>query len=130
MFSDLLIHRVEVYARSGRRDRFGQPVDANPGQHSGEVLAAYPCRAHMKAGGLEMEERNIDVFVRVWEVFTDLSADIREDDAVRVIDPRDDSVLVNRAKIKDGEVVYDSSGPHHKEFMVWEQSGPTPARGP
>ncbi len=128
MFADLLPHRVEVYARSGKRDRFGQARDSNPSQLVGEPIATYPCRAYMKSGGLEMEERNIDVFARVWEMFTDVGADIREDDAVRVLGS-DGSVLVTIAKIKDAETVYDATGPHHQEFMVWEHSGPNPKRG-
>ena len=127
MLSDLLVHRVEVYARSGRRDRFGQQKDSNPSQLVGDPIATYPCRVYMKSGGLEMEERNVDVFARVWEMFTDLDADIREDDAVRVLG-QDGTVLVTVAKIKDAETVFDGTGPHHKEFMVWEHTGPNPRR--
>lgn len=126
-FADLLVHEVEVYARSGRTDRFGQARDSNPSQISSTVLATYPCRAYLKAGGLDMEERNIDVFIRVWSMFVEPTADIREDDVVRVLGS-DGELRVNRAKIKDVEVVYDADGPHHKEIALWEQSGPTPAR--
>lgn len=127
---DLFIHRVEVYARSGRRDRFGQPVDVNPRQHTeGETITAtYPCRAYMKAGGLTMMERAIDTFESVWMMYTDLSAEIYEDDAVRIVDPRTGAVIVPLAKIKDAETVYDGRGAHHQEFSVWVQSGPNPKR--
>lgn len=129
MFADLLVHTVEVYARSGRVDRFGQPVDSNPGQQGGTVLATYPCRAYLKSGGLNFEERQRDVFERAWEMFTELDADIREDDSVRVV-AADASVLVNKCIIKDVETVYDGTGPHHKEYALWEQDGPNPRRVP
>lgn len=124
--SGLLLHEVEVYRRSGRTDRFGQPVDVNPRQHvAGEnIVARYPCRAYMKSGGLVMQERSIDVFERRWIMYTELDADIREDDAVRIIDPVDGREILEISKISDSEVKYDSIGPHHKEFTIWNQGGP------
>lgn len=129
-FSDLLIHRVEVYARSGRKDRFGQPVDVNPRQHvAGETITAtYPCRVWMKAGGLVMMERAIDTFERVYAMYTNLDAEIYEDDAVRVYDPQTNEEIIALAKVKDSESKYDGRGAHHKEFTIWVQSGPSPAR--
>jgi hypothetical protein len=138
-FTDLLIHTVEVYGRAtevedgtAKLDRFGQPLSVNPRQHEvgGQTLVAtYPCRAYMKAGGLVMMERAIDTFERVYEMFTDVDALIYEDDAVRILDA-DGEVLVDLAKIKDSETKFDSTGPHHKEFSVWVQSGPNPQRVP
>ena len=130
MFSELLVHTVDVYARSGRKDRFGQPVDVNPRQHvAGEaIVATYPCRVYQRSGGLTTVERSIDVFERIWEMFTEADADIREDDAVRVTDA-DGNVLINLAKIKSEERVFASGlAPHHRQYAIWEQSGPTPAR--
>jgi hypothetical protein len=128
-FDALLIHTVEVYTRSGRTDRFGQAVDSNPRQHTaGEnVIATYPCRAYQKSGGMTMQERSIDVFVRIWEVFFGLDADIRENDAVRVL-AADGSVIINLAKVQSSATIYAAGAGHHKEFTIWEQSGPTPAR--
>jgi hypothetical protein len=138
-FTDLLIHTVEVYARAtvvaggtAKLDRFGQPLSVNPRQHDVgglDLVATYPCRTYMKAGGLVMMERAIDTFERVYEMFTDVDALIYEDDAVRILDA-DGVVLVNLAKIKDSETKFDSTGAHHKEFMVWVQSGPNPVRVP
>ncbi len=126
MYSGLLIHTVEVYRRTGRTDRFGQPESVNPRQHEigGEtLLARYPCRAYMSAGGLKMEERMIDTFERQFTMFTECGVDIREDDAVRVL-ASDGHVIFGLSKIKDSEIKYDSTGPHHCEFTVWEQAGP------
>lgn len=137
-FSALLLHTVEVYARAAegdgtqRVDRFGQPLSINPRQHQtgGETLVAtYPCRVYMKAGGLIMAEKQIDTFERVWTMFTEVDAAIYEDDAVRVLDA-DGNVLINLAKVKDSDVKFDSTGSHHKEFSIWEQSGPNPQRVP
>lgn len=132
----LLLHHVEVYARIAdeqgkqKRDRFGQPLSVNPRQHEvgGEYLVAtYPCRSYMKTGGLLMEDRMVDVFQRVYMMYTELGALIYEDDAVRVLDANG-KVLINLAKVQDSETKYDGIGPHHKEFTLWEQAGPNPKR--
>jgi hypothetical protein len=138
-FTDLLIHTVEVYGRAAedetgtaKLDRFGQPLSVNPRQHEvgGQTLVAtYPCRVYLKAGGLVMMERAIDTFERVYCMFTEPDTLIYEDDAVRVLD-QNGRVLINLAKIKDAEEKYDGAGPHHMEFAVWEQSGPKPERVP
>lgn len=127
MFADLLVHRLQVYARSGKRDRFGQRADTNPTELTGDPVATYNCRAYMKAGGLEMEERNIDVFSRVWRVFLEPTADVYEDDACKVIDV-DGTVLVATAKVRDIQPKHDSLGVHHIELDLWEHAGPNPRR--
>ena len=127
MFSELLIHTVQVYARSGRTDRFGQPVDSNPSQVSATPTSTYPCRAYRKTGGRVMQERSIDVFEKPWMIFTETSADIYEDDIVRVVDA-DGNELLDKSAITYAETVYDGAGAHHKEFTIIEQSGPNPAR--
>lgn len=134
----LLIHKVEVYARLAdeqgkqKRDRFNQPLSVNPRQHEvgGEQLVAtYPCRAYLKSGGLLMEDRMVDVFQRQWTMSTDTTAVIYEDDALRVLD-RAGNVLINLAKVKSSSMKFDGDGPHHKEFLLWEQSGPNEKRVP
>lgn len=130
-FSGLLIHTVEVYRRrevDGKRvrDRFGQELSINPRQHEigGETLVGtYPCRAYMKSGGLLMEERMVDVFQRIFMLYTDHTVDIREDDAVRVYG-ENGHVIIGLAKVKDSEVKYAMHTPHHAEFTIWEQAGP------
>lgn len=133
----LLIHKLEVYRRAedgdGNRltDRFGQELAVNPRQHEvgGETLVhTYSCRAYMKTGGLLMNERMVDTFQRYFVVFTDIDVDINEDDACRCIGV-DGHVIFDLLKIKDSETKYDSRGPHHCEFTMWEQSGPNPAAG-
>jgi hypothetical protein len=124
--NQLLIHTVEVYRRSGATDRFGQPKSVNPRQHQvgGETLVhTYPCRTYMKSGGLLMNERMIDTFEKVNILYTDVGVDIREDDAVRVVDANGYET-VGLCKIKDSEIKYDSRGPHHCEFTLWIQDGP------
>ncbi len=127
-FADLLVQKVQVFARSGRTDRFGQPKDSNPSQITGSPVATYPCRINLKSGGLEMEERNIDVFARVWLMFVKLDASVNENDVVRVIGSDGSTVVVTSAIVKDVETINDSTGPHHKEILVWERTGPNPAR--
>ena len=128
MFSSLLPQTVEVYARSGQVDRFGQPVDSNPRQNKlGRLIGSYPCRVYAKSGGLVNQERSLDVFERVWAMLTELSADIQENDAVRVIAPGG-AIEVNLAVIKDSGVIYTGDKAHHKEFTLLEQSGPNPER--
>lgn len=134
MFSTLLIHTVEVYRRTTeaadptvqKKDRFGQPLSVNPRAHTtgGETLVhTYSCRAYMSAGGLKMEERMIDTFERQFTVFTEVEVDIREDDALRVLDA-DGRVIFGLSKIKDSDLKYNSGQAHHREFAVWEQAGP------
>ena len=125
---DLLVETVQVYARSGRTDRFGQAKDSNPSQITGSPVATYPCRVNLKSGGLEMEERNIDVFARIWQMFVKPDANVNENDVVRVLGSDGSTVLVTSAIVKDVETVYDGVGPHHKEILVWERTGPNPAR--
>jgi hypothetical protein len=128
MYSTLLPHTVQVFARSGRVDRFGQPVDVNPRKHrEADIIGTYPCKAYMRSGGLVNQERSIDVFERVHEMFTELNADIQENDAVRVLDETG-AVFINLAYIKDSETKYAGMRPHHKEFTLFEQSGPNPGR--
>ena len=136
-FSRLLIHKLEVYRREKDGDgnplvdRFGQELSINPRDHQvdGETLVhTYPCRAYMKSGGLLMNERMVDTFERYFVVYTDVDVDIREDDALRCIGV-DGHIIFGLLKIKDSETKYDSRGPHHCEFTVWEQAGPGLAAG-
>lgn len=135
LLTHLLIHHVEVYRRAveeanpgvQKRDRFRQPLSVNPRQHTirGETLVGvYPARAWMSAGGLKMEERTIDTFERQFTMYTDVDVDINEDDSVRCLDG-DGRVIFGLSKIKDSEIKYDRFGPHHKEFTIWEQAGPS-----
>lgn len=122
----LLVHRVERHRRSGRIDRFNQPVDVNPRQNTAdEATTEYACRAYQKSGGLSMQERSIDVFERRWIMHTALDADIQEDDSVRVYDPITGRELFGLSKIFSSEVKYDMQGPHHLEFTIWNQGGPS-----
>lgn len=134
MLAALLIHTVEVYRRAAevgnpdeaKKDRFGQPLSVNPRQHQvgGEnLIATYPCRAWMSAGGLKMEERTIDTFERQFTMYTGVDVDIRENDAVRALDA-DGRVIFGLSKIKDSDLKYNAGSPHHREFTIWEQSGP------
>lgn len=136
-FTDLLIHTLEVYRRAQNpdgspvTDRFGQPESVNPRQHQvgGETLIhTYPCRAFMSAGGLVMAERVTDTFERQFTVYTDVDVDINEADALRCT-AADGHRIFGLSKIKDSETKYDSSGPHHCEYTVWEQAGPGNAAG-
>ena len=125
MFSDLLIHTVEVYRRTGLKDRFGQPMSVNPRQNisAGEALVhVYPCRVDRGTGGLTMQERSIDVFETMWEMFTNPDVDIRTDDACRVLDEVGNE-LVPMAKCKVKSAAADSAHTHHLEFILWAQSG-------
>jgi hypothetical protein len=130
-FEALLIHELQVYRRTGEVDNFGQPKSINPRQHEidGETLVhTYPCRAFMSAGGLRMNERMIDTFERQFTVFTSIDVDINEDDALRAIGV-DGHLIFGLSKIKDSETKYDSTGPHHCEYTIWEQAGPGKAAG-
>lgn len=137
-FERLLIHSLEVYRRqteddgvTRKTDRFNQELSINPRQHEvdGETLIhRYPCRAFMSAGGLLMNERMVDTFERQFTVYTSTDVDIREDDAVRAVGV-DGHIIFGLSKIKDSETKYDSSGPHHCEYTIWEQAGPGRAAG-
>lgn len=126
----LLVHRVEVHRRSGRTDRFGQPVDVNPTQHTeGQTVATYDCRLSRGrgdggGGGLAMQERSIDVFETRYVIYTDLDVDIREDDHVRVTDPSSGLVLLPLSKITNKAIASDGVGAHHLELEVRVQRGP------
>lgn len=123
MFEQLLVHRVEVYHRQVRRDRLGQQVDVNPSLRSGPPDAVYACRAYQKSGGLAMQERSVDVFERRYMVHTGLDAEISETDAVRVVGAGGEEI-VQLSKVFSGETKYDGRGPHHKEFILFNQGGP------
>ena len=127
MFTELLVHSVEVYSRSGKTDRFGQPKDSNPGQTTGSPVATYPCRIDLESGGLALMERAEDAYERVWTMFTEHDVLIYEDDALRVLNA-DGDVLVNKAKVKVSERLSDSLVGHHREWTLIEQSGPNPER--
>lgn len=125
MLPDLLIHRVEVYRRSGRTDRFGQPVDVNPRQHAEDEVPihTYPCRLNRGKGGMVMMERSIDTFETTWCMYCEAGVDIREDDAVRVIDPNTGEVLAPMCRVKVKSSASDRFGTHHLEFDLWAQKG-------
>lgn len=125
MLADLLIHEVQVFRRSGKRDRFGQQVDVNPSQIDiSTPTATYPCRLSNPRGGLVMQERAVDVFEVRYVIFTATGVDLNEDDSVRVIDPRTDYELLPISKIALKKVVSDGTGVHHLEYEVWSQAGP------
>jgi hypothetical protein len=131
VFSDLLIHTVQVYRRiedsQGRRrvDRFGQELSVNPRQHEvdGETLVhSYPCRVNRGKGGMVMAERMVDTFVQRWEMFTLPDVDIITDDACRVLDENGNE-LVPLSKVMVKSVAAGATGAHHLEFQLWAQSG-------
>lgn len=125
-FSSLLIHEARIYRRSGRTDRFGQPTDVNPRQATDDDLVhTYPCRITRGTGGLVMRERAIDTFEVMWTMYTDAGVDIREDDAVTVVDPRTGEVLVPTAKVKVKSGASGMDAMHHLEFQLWAQKGPS-----
>lgn len=124
MLPALLIHTVEVYRRSGRVDRFGQPVDANPRQHSSAPVATHRCRVTRGKGGLVMMERALDVFEQRWTMYTELGADIQTDDAIRVLNEKGEEI-VPMCKIINKSEAAGMVGGHHLEFALWAQSGPS-----
>ena len=124
MFDELLCHTVTVYRRSGKVDRFGQPVDVNPGQHSGTATSTCKGRLYSGSGGLTMKERSIDVFEETPKLITGPDADINEDDAVKVTDTATGEVLLPITKIKLKSSVHAFGTMHHLEFDLWSQRGP------
>lgn len=122
-FADLLLHEAQVHRRSGRTDRFGQPVDQNPSQ-AGDVTATFPCRLSSGRGGRVNDERSIDVFEVTYQCFALPDADVQEDDNVRVVDPNTGVILLPTAKVKIKETLYDGTGPHHLELLLIAQRGP------
>jgi hypothetical protein len=123
-FTAKLLHVCEVYRRSGEKDRFGQPVDANPSLIQGTLTNTYICRVDPGKGGMTMTERSIDVYSVRYMLYTQPDCDIREDDSIRVLDPKTDEVLVPYAKVKQKNKVYDIDGPHHVEIELLSQRGP------
>jgi hypothetical protein len=124
MHSDLLIHTVEVRRRSGRVDRFGQPIDHNPSRTSeGDYVGSYSGRVYTKSGGLTNEERSRDVFEDLRYLHLEPEADVREDDTVRVSDS-DGREVVPWAKVKQKRFIYDRLTLHHLELVLQIQRGP------
>jgi hypothetical protein len=125
VFEELLVHRAEVRRRTGRTDRFGQPVDSNPSKLTDDdLVGTHPCRATRGKPGLTNEERSLDVFEALHTVFLKPGVDVREDDAVTVVDPVTGETVVPISKVKVKNVVYDGDGPHHIELVVMAQRGP------
>lgn len=122
-FESLLIHTVEVYRRSGEEDAFGQPVDFNPSQVTGDPVHTFPCRLNRKTGGVAMEERSRDVFLTQNVIFTMPGIDIREDDAVRVLDETG-AELLPMSKIDSKDFATDLSTTHHWEIKIITMTGP------
>ena len=127
MFSELLIHELQVYRRSGAVDRFGQPVDANPSQ-AGPLTATYSCRISSKSGnqigGRVQDEYSHDVFEVNFRVFVEPTADVREDDTVLVLDPRTGFELMPKAKVWRKSTISDMNDVHHLEIDCRAQRGP------
>ena len=122
MFADLLIHTLEVYRRSGAVDRFGQPVDSNPSV-TGPLTASYRCRLSGKSGGRVNDERSLDVFEVLHRVFVEPTADVQEDDTVRVISAEGVEIMP-RAKVWRKAHISDAIGIHHLEVDCQVQRGP------
>lgn len=123
-FTSLLVHRLEVRRRTGRVDRFGQPVDSNPGKLAdAPVIGTHACRLTTGSGGLATQERSLDVFVNKHKIFLQLGVDVREDDSVRVLDSRTGEELLPIAKVVDKSTVSDGVGAHHLELDVLVQRG-------
>lgn len=127
MLDNLLIHRAKIYRRSARTDRFGQNVNQNPQSHTSEetLIHTYPCRVNRGKGGLTMMERSVDIFEVTWTMYTGAGVDIREDDAVTVVDPQSGTELVTLAKVKVKSAAANMVGTHHLEFELWSQDGPS-----
>ncbi len=127
MFTNLLIHELQVYRRSGDLDRFGQPVDYNP-TFAGALTATYPCRISGKSGnqsgGRDTDDYSRDVFEINYRVFVDPDADVREDDTVLVLDPRTSFELMPKAKVTRKSVISDGSATHHLEIDCRVERGP------
>jgi len=134
VFTGLLCHTAEVYRRqtdpaTGQRlkDRFGQQLSTNPQQHTvgGETLVStFPCRLTRESGGLQMMERSVDVYVGRLKLYCDLDADIKEDDAVRVLDS-DGTELLPLSKILVKTTASGFGGGHHLECSIYVQRGPS-----
>lgn len=129
MFTNLLIHELDVYRRSGATDRLGQPVDSNP-SIVGPLTATYPCRLSSGSGGGRgrggriNDERSLDVFAVNYKVFVMPDVDVREDDTVVVRDPRTGFELSPKAKVFLKSVISDGNDVHHIELDCTVQRGP------
>lgn len=122
--TDLLVHEVAVYRRSGRRDRFGQEIHVNPSLDPGDLVATYPCRLTRGRGGMVMKERAVDVFEVRFRLYTAPDVDIEEDDSVVVTDPYSGIELLPQSKITNKTYASDGRGVHHAEFDILVQRGP------
>lgn len=122
-FAALLPHEAVVHRRSGRVDRFGQPVDQNPAQ-AGAATGTFRCRLSSARGGRVNDERSIDVFEVTYQLFALPDADIQEDDNVLVRDALTGVTLLPMAKVKIKETLYDAGAPHHLELLLVSQRGP------
>jgi hypothetical protein len=127
VFTNLLIHELQVFRRSGDVDRFGQPVDANP-TFAGPATGSYPCRISSKSGnqsgGRDTDDYSQDVFEINYRVFVDPDADVREDDTVMVLDPRTSYELMPKALVTRKAVVSDGVAAHHLEIDCRVERGP------
>lgn len=124
-FASLLIHTVEVYRRSGEEDAYGQPVDFNPSSIPPvNPTHTFPCRLNRKTGGVAMEERSRDVFLTQNVIFTMPGIDIREDDAVRVLD-ENGAELLPMSKIDSKDFSPGLAGTHHWEIKIITMTGPS-----
>lgn len=125
MYTELLIHYVDVRRRTGRVDRFGQPIDDNPSKAAvTDLVGTYAGRVYTKSGGLTNEERSRDVFQELRYLHMEPDADVREDDIVTVRD-RDGREVMPAAKVMDKKPIYDGKGLHHLELVLQVQRGPS-----
>ena len=119
-FKVLLVQTLEVYRRSGKIDRLGQPIEPN----LGDPFASYPCRMTSGTGGETNTERSRDLLEVLHTCFVAPEADVREDDTVRIMNP-DATELLALSDVKLKRQVYNGIELHHLELKLEVQRGPT-----
>lgn len=126
MYSELLIHEVDVHRLTGAVDRFGQPVPITGDASS--LVGTFACRLTQGSGGERYTDRSRDTVVRKYKLFMPTGVELYESDVVTVRDPRIGRELVTLGNVTDVSVVDDWQGPHHIEAAVeYRRSGDAPA---
>lgn len=122
-FEDLLIHTCEVRARTGRVDRFGQPVEP---RSTDVPVASYPARLTSVSGSERFQERARDIVGETWRLFLPNGAELFEADRVTVRDHAG-AILVENANVTHVRRPVDATGYHHVEAKVSEERASTDA---
>lgn len=123
-YDALLVHTAEVRRKTGRADRFGQPVEANP---SAAADAIYDCRLTMARGGERYQDRSRGVVEEQFRLFLQPDAELFESDRVTVRN-RDGRILVLNADVTYVSAPEDATGPHHIEAKLRSQRSSDDAR--